>query len=69
MVMGCLLRYKYEDGYCVWIPKMGVKKVQDVVFYDNHVPILPEDGVMMRCKVQPANLLPAATWPAAAGPQ
>jgi len=39
-----LLGYKYEGGYRVWIPKLGVQETRDVVFYEGEVPMTPVDG-------------------------
>jgi len=43
-VMGYLLGYKYEGGYRVWIPKLGVRETRDVVFYEGEAPMTPVDG-------------------------
>ena len=43
-VMGYLLGYKYEGGYRVWIPRIGVREVRDVVFYEGTAPTLPDLG-------------------------
>jgi len=39
-----LLGYKYEGGYRVWIPKLGVQETRDVVFYEGEAPMMPVDG-------------------------
>jgi len=39
-----LLGYKYEGGYQVWIPKLGVQETRDVVFYKGEAPMTPVDG-------------------------
>jgi len=39
-----LLGYKYEGGYQVWIPKLGVQETRDVVFYEGKAPMTPVDG-------------------------
>ena len=45
-VMGYLLGYKYEKGYRVWIPKVGVREAWDVTFYEDTAPIAPEDDAI-----------------------
>ena len=40
--MGYLTGYKYEGGYRVWIPRIGVKEVRDVTFYEGTMPVLPD---------------------------
>ena len=42
--MGYLMGYKYEGGYRVWIPRIGVKEVRDVTFYEGTVPVLRNHG-------------------------
>ena len=39
--MGYLLGYMYEQGYRVWIPKLGVREARDVTFYEDTAPIAP----------------------------
>jgi len=43
-VVRYLLGYKYEGGYRVWIPKLGVQETRDVVFYEGEAPMTPVDG-------------------------
>jgi len=39
-----LLGYKYEGGYQVWIPKLGVQETRDVVFYEGEAPMMLVDS-------------------------
>jgi len=39
-----LLGYKYEGGYQVWIPKLGVQETRDDVFYKGKAPMMLVDG-------------------------
>ena len=39
-----LLGYKYEGGYQVWTPKLGVQETRDVVFYKGKVPMTLVDS-------------------------
>ena len=39
-----LLGYKYEGGYRVWIPKLGVQETRDVVFYEGEAPMTLVDS-------------------------
>jgi len=43
-VVRYLLGYKYEGGYQVWIPKLGVQETRDVVFYEGEAPMTPVDS-------------------------
>jgi len=42
VVMGHLLGY--DGGYRLWIPKMRVREIRDVVFYEGEAPMTPVDG-------------------------
>ena len=67
-VMRYLIGYNYEGACRLWIPKMGIKEARDVVLYDKHSPVLPEDGVTIEAsQAQPASPLFSVTRPAAAG--
>jgi hypothetical protein len=35
---------KYEGGYRVWIPRIGVRETRDVTFYEESAPVLPDHG-------------------------
>jgi hypothetical protein len=37
--MGYLMGYKYEGSYRMWIPRIGVKEVRDITFYDGTAPV------------------------------
>ena len=39
-----LMGYKYDSGYRVWNPRIGVREVRDVTFYKGTVPVLPNHG-------------------------
>ena len=52
--MGYLMGYKYDSGYHVWIPRIGVREVRDVTFYKGTVPVLPDHG--STAKVQHAKV-------------
>ena len=67
--MGYLMGYKYDSGYRVWIPHIGVREVRDVTFYKGTVPVLPNHGstAEVQCaKVQvvpPLETTPGPTSP------
>jgi len=68
--MGYLMGYKYEGGYRVWIPRIGVREVRDVTFYEGTAPILPDHGStteVRRDRVQ-VGLLPQTAPPATPAP-
>ena len=48
--MGYLMGYKYEGGYRVWIPHIGMKEVRDVTFYEGTAPMCPTMGRPTRCQ-------------------
>ena len=67
--MGYLMGYKYDGGYCVWIPRIGVREVRDITFYKGTVPVPPDHGstAEVQCaKVQvvpPPGMTPGPTSP------
>src|SRR5258706_5719515 len=67
--MGYLLGYKYEGGYRVWMPRIGVREVRDVVFYEGTAPALPDHGSTTEVAAPgpvPTALTPTPAPPAAA---
>ena len=42
--MGYPMGDKYEGAYRVWIPRIGVKEVRDVTFFEGTAPVLPDHG-------------------------
>jgi hypothetical protein len=45
VVMG-YLGFKYEGAYKVWIPKIGIREIKDITFYEDGLPVLTmHDGV------------------------
>ena len=38
-----LLGCKYDGVYRIWVPRIGVRKNRDVVFYEGMAPALPDD--------------------------
>ena len=59
--MGYLLGYKYEGGYRVWMPRISVREVRDVVFYEGTVPTLPNHGSTIVVELMaPTPAVPAA---------
>jgi hypothetical protein len=69
--MGYLLGYKYEAGYRVWMPRIGVREVRDVVFYEGTAPTLPDHGstivVEPTVQIPVATITPSALTPAPSG--
>jgi hypothetical protein len=78
-VMGYLLGYKYDGGYRVWIPKMGVRESRDITFYEGMAPMVPDHGSAVEVRreevqgagaprLTPPNLLPVPTTTPAPAP-
>ena len=42
--MRYLRGYKYEVNYRIWIPRIGVKEVEDITFFEVRAPALPDRG-------------------------
>ena len=40
--MSYLIGYKYEGGYCAWIPQ--IREIRDTTFHDGIAPMLPDEG-------------------------
>ena len=57
---GYQMGHKYDGGYHVWIPCIGVKEVRDITFYEGTAPVLPNHGSAIEVqhnRVQVAPLL------------
>ena len=42
--MGYPMGYKYEGAYRVWIPRISLKEVRDVTFFEGTAPVLLDHG-------------------------
>jgi len=60
-VVRYLLGYKYEGGYRVWIPKLGVQETRDVVFYKGEVPMTPVDSGTIKSRTGGSKLCGATS--------
>ena len=49
-VTGYLLGYKYEGGYRIWIPRIGVRECRDITVYEGKAPVQPEDGSVVEVR-------------------
>ena len=56
--MGYLMGYKYDGGYRVWIPRIGVREVRDITFYEGTVPVLPDHGSTTKVQCAKVQVVP-----------